>query len=114
MRFITNYEIPVTIRRQQLLLDILITRKLVETGDDKVGLQEPVAGTCGLQLVVGKNLERKIETAVQLVLPLFSKAARANNETALQIAADNQLPDKQPAMMVLPAPGSSARRKRRG
>ena len=38
-------------------------------------LQEPVAGAGGFELVVGQDLERKLEPAVQLLLPLFGKAA---------------------------------------
>ena len=62
---------------------------------DRVGLEEPVAGAGGFELVVGEDLERKLEPAVELVLPLFGEAAGADNEATLQVAAGDQLLDEQ-------------------
>ena len=58
-------------------------------------LQEPVAGAGGLELVVGQDLERQMEAAVQLVLPLLGQAARADDQAALEVAAGDQLLDQQ-------------------
>ena len=58
-------------RHLQLLLHVLVARQLVQTGNDEVRLQEPVAGAGGFELVVGEDLERKLKPAVQLVLPLY-------------------------------------------
>ena len=72
------------------------------------------SGAGGFELVVGQDLERKLESAVQLVLPLLGKLpgqtirhrSRSPRATSSLISS--------PAMMVLPAPGSSASRKRNG
>ena len=37
----------------------------------EVVFEEPVAGTCRFELVISHNLERKLEAAVKLVLPLL-------------------------------------------
>ena len=37
-----------------------------------------------------------MEAAVELVLPLFGEAARADHEAALQVAASDQLLDEEP------------------
>ena len=95
VRLVADDEIPAAIRRLELLLHVLVARELVETGDDQVGLQEPVAGARGFELVVGENLEGQMEAAVELVLPLLGEAARADDEAALQVAAGDQLLDQQ-------------------
>ena len=80
----------------ELLLHVLVARELVEPGDDEVVLEEPVAGAGGFELVVGQDLERQVEAAVELVLPLLGEAAGADDEAALQVAAGDQLLDQQP------------------
>ncbi len=95
VRLVADHEVPAAIGRLELLLDVLVARELVETGDDQVGLQEPVAGAGGLELVVGEDLERQVEAAVELVLPLLGQAARADDQAALQVAAGDQLLDEQ-------------------
>ena len=82
--------------RLELRLHVLVARELVEPGDDEVGLEEPVAGARGLELVVGEDLEREVEAAVELVLPLLGEAAGADDQAALQVAAGDQLLDEQP------------------
>ena len=79
----------------QLLLHVLVAAQLVEPGDDEVVLQEPVAGAGRFELVVGQDLERQMEAAVELVLPLLGEAARADDQAALQVAAGDQLLDEQ-------------------
>ena len=76
-------------------LHVLVARELVEPGDDEVGFQEPVAGARGLELVVGQDLERQVEAAVELVLPLLGEAAGADDQAALEVAAGDQLLDEQ-------------------
>jgi hypothetical protein len=49
---VADDEIPSAVRCLKFLLHILIARQLVEAGDDEVGFQKPVAGPCGLKLVV--------------------------------------------------------------
>ena len=114
VRLVAHDKVPAAVRRLQLLLDILVAGELVEAGDDEVGLQEPIAGARRFELVVRENLEGQLKAAVELVLPLFRETAGTDDEAALEVSAGDELLDEQPAMMVLPAPGSSASRKRRG
>ena len=76
-------------------MHVLVARELVQAGNDEVCFQEPVAGAGGFELVVGQDLEGKMETAVELVLPLLGEAAGADDEAALQVAAGDQLLDEQ-------------------
>ena len=80
--------------RAELLLHVFVARELVEARDDEVVFQKPVAGAGGFELVVGQDLERQVETAVQLVLPLLGQTAGADDEAALQVAARDQLLDQ--------------------
>ena len=48
-----------------------------------------------VELVIGENLKGQMKTAVKLVLPLLGEAARADDETALQIATGDQFFDEQ-------------------
>ena len=95
VRLVADDEVPAAVGRLELLLHVLVARELVEAGDDEVGLEEPVAGAGGLELVVGEDLERQVEAAVELVLPLLGEAARADDEAALEVAAGDQLLDEQ-------------------
>ena len=101
VRLVAHDQVPAGVGRLQLLLHVLVARQLVEAGDDQVGLQEPVAGAGGFELVVGEDLERKLEPAVELVLPLFGEAAGADDEATLQVAARDQLLDEQAGHDVL-------------
>lgn len=71
----------------KLVLHIFISRQLVQPGNRKIVLKEPVAGAGGFEFVIGKDLERQVEAAVHFILPLLSQAAGADDETALEIAA---------------------------
>ena len=94
VRLIADHEIPSTIRHLKLLLHVFVSGKLVQPGNDQIALQEPVAGASGLKLVIGKNFEGQMETAVKLVLPLLGKAARTDDKTSLQIASGDQFFDQ--------------------
>ena len=96
MGFVAHDQVPAAIRRLQLVLDVFVAGELVQARDDQVGLQEPVAGAGGFELVVGQNLERKLESPIQLVLPLLGETAGADHEAALKVAAGDQLLDEQP------------------
>ena len=93
---VAHDKVPTAIRRLQLLLDILVARQLVEPGDDQIGFEEPITGAGSFQLVVGQNLERQVEAAIEFVLPLLGQAAGADNQAALQIAPGDQLLHQQP------------------
>ena len=90
VRFIAHDQIPAAVGRAQFLLQLFVTRQLVEARDDQIALQEPVAGTRRGRLVVGEDLEVQVEALVQLILPLLGQAAGTHHQTALQIAAGDQ------------------------
>ena len=92
---VAHDQVPARVGRLQLLLHVLVARQLVQPRDDQVGLQEPVAGASGFELVVGQDLERKLEPAVQLVLPLLGEAAGADDQAPLQVAAGDELLDQE-------------------
>ena len=94
--FVAHNQVPAAIRRLQLVLDVFVASELVQARDDEVRLQKPVAGTSGFELVVGQNLERQLESPVQLVLPLLGETAGTDHQAALKIAAGDQLLDEQP------------------
>ena len=96
VRFVADDEVPSAIGRLQLLLHVLVAGELVEPRDDEVGFQEPVAGPRRFELVVGQDVERQIEAAIELVLPLLGEASGADDKTALKVAAGDQLLDQQP------------------
>ena len=96
MGFVADDQVPAAIGRLELLLDIFIAGKFIQPRNDEIGFQEPVASAGGFQLVVGEDLERQVEAAVKLVLPLLGQAARADDHAALQIAAGNQFLDQKP------------------
>src|ERR1019366_7389339 len=76
-------------------LHIFVAGEFVETGDNEVVFEEPVAGACRFEPVIRHNLEGKLEAAVKLVLPLLGQAAWADHETALQVAACDEFLDEQ-------------------
>ena len=64
--------------------------------------------------IVREDVEWQIESLLEFILPLLDQIPRADDEASAQIAARQQFLDQSPAMIVLPAPGSSASRKRSG
>ena len=78
----------------ELGLDVLVAAQLVEPADGQGVLLEPVAGAGRFELVVGHDLERQVEPAVQFVLPLLDEVAGADDQAALQVAAGHQLLDE--------------------
>ena len=77
--FVADHQVPAAVGRLELLLHVFVARELVEAGDDEVGFEEPVAGARRFQLVVGEDLERQMESAVEFVLPLLGQAAGADD-----------------------------------
>ena len=92
---VADDQVPAAFRGLQLSLHIFVAREFVETGDDEVVFEEPVAGTRRFELVVRQDLERELETAVKFILPLLGQAAGADHETTLQVAARDQFLDEQ-------------------
>jgi hypothetical protein len=111
---VADDEVPPGVGRLELLLDLLVAGELVEARDDEVVLEEPVAGARGLELVVGQDLEGEVEAAVELVLSLLGEAPGADHQAAWRSPRALSSFIRSPAMIALPAPGSSASRKRRG
>ena len=94
--FVADDEVPVAVAGLEFLLHFLVAGEFVEAGDDEVGLEEPVAGAGGFELVVGEDFEGELEAAVELILPLFGEAAGTDDEAALEVAASDQLLDEEP------------------
>ena len=88
---VADDQVPATIRRGELLLQVLVAGQLVQARDDQVVLEEPVSGARGLELVVREDLERELEAGPQFVLPLLREAPGADDEAALQVTAGDQL-----------------------
>ena len=84
MRLVAHDEVPAAIRHLQLLLNVFVARELIEARNHQVRLQEPVARTCSLQLVVRQDVEGQLEPAVQLnILPLLGETAGTDDQTPL-------------------------------
>ena len=91
VRFVADHQVVAAVRGSELRVDILVAGQLVQPGDGEIGFEEPVAGAGRLELVVGQEVEGKVETAVELVLPLLDQASRADHQAALEVAARDQL-----------------------
>ena len=96
MRLVADHQVVAAVRGPELRVDVLVAGQLVQPRDGQIGFEEPVAGARRLQLVVGQDVEREVEAAVELVLPLFDQASGADHEAALQVAPGDQLLDEQP------------------
>jgi len=93
---VAHHKVPAAIRALQFLLRIFIPRKFVEPRYDEVVFHEPVSATGRLQFVIGEYFKGEMEPPIELVLPLFRQTTRADDETALQVAADDQFSDEKP------------------
>src|SRR5205085_8443261 len=92
--FIADDEVPIG-RGLKFRLQFIRARRHVEPQDQAVSLDERISGYGRLDLIARENLEGKVEFFRKLVLPLLDETARGDNETAFQIAADQQLLDEQ-------------------
>src|SRR5207247_133408 len=79
----------------QLRLSIFVPTELIEPADSQVGFGEGVTAARGLKPVVRENVEGQVKTPVQLVLPLLNEAARADDQAAVQVTADQQFLDEE-------------------
>lgn len=75
-------------------MELFVAGELVQARDDQVVLLEPVAAR-RFQTLIREDGEPQVEALLQFVLPLFGERPGADDETALQIAAGDQLPDEQ-------------------
>ena len=74
VRFVANDQVP--IRCAELVLQLLIARELVQTGDAEIDFVENVSRYGGFQAVIGQNFKAQMEFLIELVLPLLSQIAR--------------------------------------
>ena len=86
VRLVADNEVVVTVRCTEFGLSVVVARELVETCNGKVVFKEPVACTGRFELVIGHDLERKVEPPVQLVLPLLDEVAWADHQATVEIA----------------------------
>ena len=93
--FVAYHQVPFAVGGLKLLLHVLVAGQLVQPGDREIGLQEPIPGVGGFELVVGQNFEGKLEPAGQLVLPLLRQGAGTDHQTPLNVAPGDQLLDQQ-------------------
>ena len=105
VRLIADDQVPPTVGSLELLLDVLVARQFIEPRDHEVRLQEPVARPGGFEFVVRQNLERQMESPVEFVLPLFSQATGAHNQTPVEITTGDQFLHQQTGHDRLASPG---------
>jgi hypothetical protein len=74
----------------QLGLNIFVPAQLIEPTDCEGCFQEPVAGAGSLEFVICHNVERQIETAKKLILPLLGEISRTDDKTPFQISPDEK------------------------
>ena len=82
VRLVADHKVPAATFGLELLLHVLVARQLVEACDDEVVLEEPVAGPSGLELVVGENVEGKLEASVEArpaIAPRGSRGRRSGS-----------------------------------
>ena len=107
MRFINDDQIPPLLPNA---LSYIILFSIIKRSDYE---RFPLPEIDELLLVVSgvNDLERLAKEAHQFVLPLDGQRGGHHDEAAFDGFAKLQFFDQQPAMIVLPAPGSSASRK---
>jgi len=110
---VADDEIPLG-RGLELLARVLVARDPVEARDEEILLLERVARARGFDLVARQDVEVQVEPLGQFVLPLLDEVAGRNDQAAFEVARTISSLMNSPAMIVLPAPASSASRKRIG
>jgi hypothetical protein len=69
---------------------------MFEPEDEPITLDERIASDRGFDLIARNCIEAEAELLSHLVLPLLDKAARRDDEAALEVAPDQQFLDEQP------------------
>src|SRR5206468_6854061 len=72
-----------------------VAREFIETGNNEIVFEKPVAGSSCFQLVVREDLERQVEPTPELVLPLFCETSRTYDKASLKVATRDQFLDQQ-------------------
>ena len=78
----------------ELPLDIFVSAELIETANRQGSLSKPVTGTSRLEIVVRHDLEGKMESPVEFILPLLNEVAGTDDQTTLKISPSNQFFDE--------------------
>ena len=94
MGFVTDDQVPIC--NFELILQVFIAGELIEPDDAEILLSEDVTGHSRFEQIVGKDFEFEAEFAIELVLPLFCQAARADNHAALEVAPYHQFFNEEP------------------
>jgi hypothetical protein len=79
----------------QLRFQFIRARRHVEPDDQPVALDERVAGDRGFDLIARQRVETQTEFLRKFVLPLLDEITGSDDQAAVEIAADQQLLDKQ-------------------
>ena len=74
VRFVADDQVP--IRCAELVLQFLIARELVQTGNAEIDFVENVSRYGGFQAVIGQNFKAQMEFLIELVLPLLGQISR--------------------------------------
>ena len=114
MRFIADDDIPTAVWRLEFLLYVFIGESLSSRAMTRLVSRNQLPVRGHFELVVGEDLEGQVETAVEFILPLLGQAAGQTTRQRCRLPRAISSFIKRPAMIVLPAPGSSASRKRSG
>ena len=94
VRFIADYEVPIR-RGLQFGLQGLGARRHVEAHNKTPALGERIAGNRALDLLATDHIEVEGELLFQFVLPLLDEISGRDDQASFQVAADDQLLDKQ-------------------
>jgi hypothetical protein len=95
VRFVANDEVPIR-RRLQFGLQLGRTRGHVEPHDETILFNEWIASDGSFNLITGQDVEAEAKFLGHLVLPLLDKASGRDDQTALEVAADQEFLDEQP------------------
>jgi hypothetical protein len=88
---VSAFETAFLKRRYSFETVFRVARQLVEARDDEMVFEKPVSCSGGFELVVGQNFKRQMKTPPKFVLRLLGQTSGTHDETALQVAARDQL-----------------------
>jgi hypothetical protein len=75
-------------------LDVFIATELVQPCYDEIVLKKPVSCSRCFKFVIRHDFERKLKAPVQLILPLFGQATRADDQATVQVAPSDKFLDQ--------------------
>ena len=110
MRLVDDDQVPV--RTEQALLGVLDTRDPGDRRDDLIAVLPRVVSVVRAERLAADDLEALAELVLEFTLPLEREVRRSDDQRPPPVPELLSSLSSSPAMIVLPAPGSSARRKR--